>query len=86
MKIDNKFMLSSYVNFYDIFVWQMASKKVHMEFVTKILMQNCKERLVIEISKIKEKQTIYHIKKGKEPDHLFNLVRKTQMKQISIDA
>ena len=45
-------MLSSYVNFYDIFVWQMASKKVHMEFVTKILMQNCKERLVTEISKV----------------------------------
>ena len=45
-------MLTSFINFYDIFVWQIASKKIQMEFVAKLLMQDCKERLIMEISRV----------------------------------
>ena len=42
LKINEKFVLTSFINFYDIFVWQIASKKIQMEFVAKLLMQDCK--------------------------------------------
>lgn len=52
LKINGKFTINSYVTFYDIFVWQIAEKKEQMEFVTKLLMQELKEKLIIDISKV----------------------------------
>ena len=52
LKINDKFTINSYVTFYDIFVWQIAEKKEQIEFVAKILMQEFKEKLIIEISKV----------------------------------
>jgi hypothetical protein len=52
LKLNDKFTINSYVTFYDIFVWQIAEKKEQMEFVAKILMQEFKEKLIFEISKV----------------------------------
>ena len=52
LKINDKFTINSYVTFYDIFVWQIAEKKEQIEFVAKLLMQDFKEKLIIEISKV----------------------------------
>lgn len=51
LKINDRFTINSYMNFYDIFVWQIAQKKQQMEFVVRILMQDFKQKLIIEISK-----------------------------------
>jgi hypothetical protein len=36
---NGNFTLTSYMKFYDIFVWQSADKKEQVEFVAKLLMK-----------------------------------------------
>ncbi len=42
LEINGRFTITSYVKFYDIFVWQTAEKKEQMEFVAKLLMKELK--------------------------------------------
>jgi hypothetical protein len=51
LKINEKFTVQSFANFYDIFVWQTVDKKGQMQFVAQILMQNSKERSIVEIGR-----------------------------------
>ena len=43
LKVNGNFTITSYIKFYDIFVWQTADKKEQMEFVAKLLMKELKE-------------------------------------------
>ena len=36
----NSFVFSSYLSFYELFVWQQADKNTQIEFVLKVLMGN----------------------------------------------
>jgi hypothetical protein len=36
----NNFTFSSYIQFYELFVWQQASKSLQVDFVAKVLMRN----------------------------------------------
>jgi len=41
------FTLTSYMSFYCIFVWQSADRHEQVEFVTKLLMEDHKERPIV---------------------------------------
>lgn len=50
--INGRFIIDSYIKFYDIFVWQTANKKEQMEFVGKLLMKELKEQSIVEIARV----------------------------------
>ena len=43
------FTLTSYMRFYNIFVWQSADRREQIEFVVKLLMREASERPICEI-------------------------------------
>ena len=43
------FTLTSYMRFYNIFVWQSADRREQIEFVVKLLMREANERPICEI-------------------------------------
>jgi len=45
------FTLTSYMSFYSIFVWQSAGRHEQVEFVTKLLMEDFKERPIMDIAR-----------------------------------
>jgi 5-carboxymethyl-2-hydroxymuconate isomerase len=50
--MDNgSFTLTSFMKFYNIFVWQNADKREQVEFVVKLLMKDSSERPIAEVSK-----------------------------------
>jgi len=46
------FTLTSYMRFYNIFVWQCADKREQIDFVARLLMRDAPERPLAEISKV----------------------------------
>lgn len=46
------FTLTSYMRFYNIFVWQSADKKEQVDFVTRLLMKDASEKPLAEISRV----------------------------------
>ena len=49
---NGSFTLTSFMRFYNIFVWQNADKKEQIEFVTKLLMKESMEKPITEVSKV----------------------------------
>ena len=52
LKVNDKFTIKSYCDFYDIFVWQIAGKKAQIEFVSRMMMRDSKERSIVEVGEI----------------------------------
>lgn len=49
---NGSFTLTSYMRFYNIFVWQSADKKEQIDFVARLLMKDAPEKPLADISKI----------------------------------
>lgn len=52
LEVNGRFSISSYIEFYDIFVWQIAEKKQQMAFVVKLLMREAQEKSIVEIGRV----------------------------------
>lgn len=49
---NGSFTLTSYMRFYNIFVWQSADKREQVDFVAKLLMKDAAEKSLADISKV----------------------------------
>jgi hypothetical protein len=52
LSIEGRFTLTSYISFYNIFVWQNASLDEQITFVTRLLMGESRERPIVGIAKV----------------------------------
>jgi hypothetical protein len=42
LSVSSNFTFTSYIQFYELFIWQQASKQTQIEFVVKLLMHTKK--------------------------------------------
>lgn len=52
LSIEGRFTLTSYISFYNIFVWQNANLDEQITFVTRLLMGESRERPIVGIARV----------------------------------